>query len=237
MLSNQQVAVLDSSFGTVRQPSKPSTVSAWTQHAPPLESDIETLLFWTYARHQAHRNEKFGVSGGPGGYVDSTIRCERNATMGGLGNSGFGFAFRELGNGRDVDMIHPAALTVHGCVGILDDLSVGLVIQHAWTATRPDWGGPLKLLRPCRKPSGKIKAIYDNAKHPIGSLIASEELDHNQGVLFAREVYTHWWSALLILADECRRALPMLTIMGPAAPELPWLDPILTREWLDRSRK
>jgi hypothetical protein len=219
MEANQRFETLDSSFETVRQPSKPS--GALLRHAPPADCDIELLLGWTYQRQQAHRHAKFAVSGGPGGYVDSTVMCEMNAAIGGRQPRAL-FGFDPI-TGVEADQIHPDALAVHARTAALDELSIGLIIQHSWQRTRPDHGGELMPLQPLRSGKGKIKFMNDAHGHTIGAKLDPSELDYNAMVLTMRERYLHWWNALLIMRVECEWHLPHLTITGPAAPERPWM--------------
>jgi hypothetical protein len=230
----QSVETLDGLRTVVRKPSKPS--SAFDRFAPPADADIEVLLGWAYGTQQAHKQEReSSLASASSGMMDSVVKVQRNAIHGGRIDGG-GLP-PGLPKGGEIDAVHPDAMLVHRAVSILDDLSIGLVINHGWLRTRPEWGGPQKLLRPLVNGKGKPKMICDRSNHPIACHLNPFEIEHNLTVYFQRGQYTHWWEAMLILRAECAELLPHLTITGPIAPERPWENPDLVRKWLDDAKK
>jgi hypothetical protein len=224
---NQRVEGVDGSMKTLRKPSKPS--SAFDRFAPPTVCDIEALLGWAYGTQQVHREERVGMVGASSGMMDSVVKVQMNAIHGGRIVSG---GSPGLPKGGEIDAVHPDAHTIHRVLAGYDDLSIGLVINHGWLRTRPDWGGPLKLLRAMVNAKGKVKMTYDRSNNPLVSRLCEDEIEHNAGVLFQRAQYTHWWEALLMLQFDCSDSLPGLTITGPAAPQTPWESATLVRQWL-----
>jgi hypothetical protein len=186
--------------------------------------DIEELVRWTYQDQRAdevtRRAERMVF---PSEGRSNLVSLEQTALLGIRIDCAGSIA-------NSNNEINPDAETVHDTVRKLSPIQIGLIIQHAKAGDRPEWfegeePRPVALLY-----RGRPVMEYADPKtcrKPLYCFVDYEpDIDH---VAFVREMYAAWWAALADLALLIND-MTSYEIVGPNAPEKPWLkNPVDSR--------
>lgn len=167
--------------------------------------DIEALLIWAY-RDQLVDRVVAAMAVGPAG----AKAIDPLATAGGGGQTD----------------VHPDALTVHNAVmAERDDATLGLVIYHARTGSRPDaMLRAMPKLGPVRRPNGKVKVEYAPGRNDIPLYCPLIEIVSIDSIEGARIGYLRWVEGVLGVMMRLERIeLESHEITEFKAPRTPWL--------------
>lgn len=175
--------------------------------------NIENALIWAYQKQRVAQVRLFEIEalkralGCGGQYSVLELGCHvDNSSM----------AARLLGNN-----VHEDALVIDEQVCLLPMKFKLLVLAHAALGTRPDWYGEDSLLLvPERTENGKVRRLYDDNKHLIGTYVRST-VSHEL-VQFSREQYLDWWCACDHLAKVLAGKLKRYEVTGMKINSFPW---------------
>lgn len=217
-----------------------TAVTGASEPSPGLKQaiDVEQLVVWTYGLQQADLCLGTYDPWRDKPELSWMVRVQEICRLGTVIDTG------DLSAYNAPVAVADDAMTVHGLAltlvreKLITANTFHVIVEHGRRRSRPDWmAGAVPKVRPVLETRGctpgKPKIIYvDRGKRcgycPIEWTNPVEEIEA------ARVVYRRWHAGLRILGAGLREhGLGRFKVIGPAAPETPWLthpQPVVSQE-------